>query len=204
MGASAVKLLVYYHPDGPRAAEIVARVAQVAADCSEQDIALCLEPLSYSPDPASPRLSPEERRRVVIETARRLTLPGVDVLKAEFPLDISDIGARPGEDEWAAACAELSAASRAPWVLLSASVSFETFLRQVVVACRQGASGVAVGRAVWQEAVQLRGMERTDFLRNTARARMARVSALCDALARPWRDFYQAQAVGSEWYKNYP
>jgi hypothetical protein len=29
---------------------------------------------------------------------------------------------------------------------------------------------------------------------------MSRLTALCDALARPWRDFYQAEAVGSEWY----
>src|SRR5512139_2166490 len=48
MGASAAKLLVYYHPDSPKAAEIEALVQQVAHECIEHDLALFLEPLSYS------------------------------------------------------------------------------------------------------------------------------------------------------------
>jgi len=200
IGASAVKLLVYYHPDGQTAGEIEAFVRRVADQCREQDLLLFLEPLSYSITPGSPKLAPEERRRVVIETARRLTVPGVDVLKAEFPLDAKAV---PDESAWAEACAELTEASAAPWVLLSASVSFEIYLRQVVVACEQGASGVAAGRAVWQEAVQLSGEGRERFLRTTAYARMARLTAVCDALARPWQACYQAPVIESGWYREY-
>jgi tagatose-1,6-bisphosphate aldolase len=200
MGATGIKLLVYYHPDGPLAEEVEGFVAEVAGDCQEQDIPLFLEPLSYSLDPAKPKLSPEERRYVVIETARRLTRSGVDVLKAEFPLAIE---AEADETGWAEACAELTQASQVPWILLSASVSFETYLRQVVVACEQGASGVAVGRAVWQEAVQKNTADRIDFLRTTANTRMARLTGLCDALARPWQEEYSAQAVPSGWYRSY-
>jgi tagatose 1,6-diphosphate aldolase len=200
MGASAVKLLVYYHPDGDTAPEIEALVAQVAEDCRAQDLALFLEPLSYSLDPVEKKLSPAERRRVVIETARRLVMPGVDVLKAEFPLDIKSDS---DERTWAEACAELSQASRAPWILLSASVDFETYLRQVTVACQQGASGVAVGRAVWQEAPGLAGAERLNFLDQVARLRMQRLTALCEALARPWSDFYQAASIDDNWYRSY-
>jgi len=200
LGANAAKLLVYYHPDNPSAAEIEVLVQQVAADCAAADLPLFLEPLSYSPDPAIKKLSPAERRRVVLETARRLTMPGVDVLKAEFPLDAS---AEPNEAAWAQACAELSAASRAPWVLLSASVDYATYLRQVTIACREGASGVAVGRAVWQEAPQLNGSARLDFLRSTALPRMQRITALCNALARPWTDFYRLPEVNTNWYEAY-
>jgi tagatose-1,6-bisphosphate aldolase len=201
MGGTAVKLLVYYHPDAPTAAENEVLVREVAASCRAADIPLFLEPLSYSPDPAVKKLSPAERRRVVIETARRLVVPGVDVLKAEFPLDIK---AEPDEKIWAAACAELSAASPAPWVLLSASVDYATFLRQVVIACQSGASGVAVGRAVWQEAPTLNGTERSTFLREVAAPRMARVTAMVDALAKPWTDFYQSAPVDDAWYAAYP
>lgn len=200
MGANAAKLLVYYHPDSPTAADIEALVRQVAADCSAADIPLFLEPLSYSPDPAKKKLSPAERRWIVLETARRLTVPGVDVLKAEFPLDAS---AEPDEAAWALACAELSAASRAPWVLLSASVNYETYLRQVTIACQQGASGVAVGRAVWQEAPLLAGEARLDFLRSLALPRMQRITALCNALARPWTDFYHLPEPPVNWYETY-
>ena len=87
MGANAAKLLVYYHPQAATAGEIEELVAKVAADCAEHDLLLFVEPLSYSLDPVHKKLSSEERRQVVIETARRLTPLGVDVLKAEFPLD---------------------------------------------------------------------------------------------------------------------
>src|SRR5574341_786569 len=140
LGASAVKMLVYYHPNGPTARTIEALVQQVADACQAADIPFMLEPLSYPLIQGEKKLQGAELRRVVVETARRLTPLGVDVLKAEFPAD-SD------ETMWASACAELSSASAAPWVLLSASVSFDTYLRQVAVACEQGASGVAVGRA---------------------------------------------------------
>jgi tagatose-1,6-bisphosphate aldolase len=200
MGASAVKLLVYYHPHTPSADTIEKLVRHVAEECLAQDIAFFLEPLSYSPNPSHKKLSPQERRRVVIETARRLVVPGVDVLKAEFPLDIT---AEPDEAAWAQACAELSAASRAPWVLLSAAVDFATFKRQVRIACQQGASGIAVGRAVWQEAPAMTSAERLPFLENVARPRMEELTALCIAAARPWTDFYTPTLVTPNWYAAY-
>jgi len=118
------------------------------------------------------------------ETARRLTaIPGVDLLKAEFPLDIAAV---PDEAEWLAACQELTKVSRVPWVLLSAGTDFETYLRQVAAAARAGASGVAVGRAIWQEATERPPAGRVEFLAATARRRMQRVAALCQALAPSW------------------
>lgn len=200
MGANAVKLLVYYHPDSPTAPEIEALVQAVAADCAAADLPLMLEPLSYPLQSGQKKLASAEKRRVVVETARRLVIPGVDVLKAEFPLDVA---AEPDERCWADACAELSTASSAPWVLLSASVDYDTYLRQVAVACHHGASGVAVGRAVWKEAVTLRGQELTHFLQGEGRRRMARVTALCNALARPWADFYHAPPVDERWFETY-
>jgi tagatose-1,6-bisphosphate aldolase len=200
MGASAIKLLVYYHPQAATAPEIENLIRQVAADCERFDIPLMVEPLSYSPDPAQKKLPPAERRRVVIETARRLTPLGMDILKAEFPLDVS---AETDEAEWAKTCADLSQASTVPWVLLSASVDYETYLRQVTIACNEGASGVAVGRAVWKEAVDLTGQARTDFLGSQAYDRMLRLTDLCNALARPWTDFYAVDDIGEDWYEGY-
>jgi len=175
MGADAVKLLVYYHPDSSTAVETEAFVKQVADDCRKYDLAIMLEPLSYPLDPAAKKLSSDEKRYMVTETARRLTPLGVDVLKAEFPLDVAD----PDEAQWAAACAEISAASVTPWILLSAAVDYETYLRQVTVACNAGASGIAVGRAVWQEAVSLDGGPRLDFLRIVGRESGLPVSQRC-------------------------
>jgi tagatose-1,6-bisphosphate aldolase len=197
MGASAVKLLVYYHPDSSNAGEIEDFTSKVADDCRKQDLALMLEPLSYSLD-ENRKLSSGEKRYVVIETARRLTPLNVDILKAEFPLDANDTD----ESKWLEACQEISRASLAPWILLSAAVDYEAFLRQVTVACTAGASGIAVGRAVWKEAVAMNGDERMKFLRTTARQRISRLTSLCHALARPFTDFYTAGAP-FDWYKTY-
>ena len=197
MGASAVKLLVYYHPDSPTAKEIEDFTAKVAEDCIQHDLALMLEPLSYSLV-ENKKLSSEEKRYVVVETARQLTPLNVDILKAEFPLDATEAN----ESTWADACNEISAASTAPWILLSAAVDYDTFVKQVVVACRSGASGIAVGRAVWKEAVAMNGEERMKFLRTTAHQRISRLTALCHALAKPFHDFYSADAP-FDWYKTY-
>lgn len=200
MGASAVKLLVYYHPDADTSTESEDLVRKTAQDCREQDIPLFLEPLSYSPDPTKKKLAPVERRQVVIETARRLTALGCDVLKAEFPIDYQE---DTDERTWAAACSELTAASQVPWVLLSASVEFDTFVKMVSIACQQGCTGVAVGRAVWQEATSMKGAEREQFLQQVARPRMEQITTLCARMARPWTASYSPTAVDTTWYQNY-
>lgn len=200
MGANMIKLLVYYHPNSPTAAEIEGFVKQIALECQTEDMGLMLEPLSYSLDPSKNALDSAEKRFVVVETARRLVVPGVDVLKAEFPLDpLVDRE----ETVWAEACAEISQASPVPWILLSAAVDYELFLRQVTVACQAGASGIAVGRAVWKEAVSMRGAEREAFLAGTGRQRLSRLTALCKALARPWQEFYSLPDISSDWYTTY-
>jgi len=199
MGASAVKLLVYYHPEADTKDEAENLVQQVAQDCRVHDMPMFLEPLSYSPDPAQKKLPPTERRKVVIETARRLTQLGSDVLKAEFPVDYQ---VNTNERTWAEACAELTAASQVPWVLLSAAAEFDTFMRMVSVACQQGCSGVAVGRAVWQEAASLQGVEREQFLQNVARPRMEQITALCARLAYPWTECFPPVEVDSHWYQS--
>jgi len=197
MGASAIKLLVYYHPDSAVAKETEDFVASVAQDCQKFDLTLMLEPLSYSLKENS-QLSSEEKQYVVVETARRLTPLYIDMLKAEFPLDMYDAD----PSRWEAACQDITSASQTPWILLSAAVEFETFMKQVVAACTAGASGIAVGRAVWQEAATLEKDKRNAFLRTIARERLSRLTALCTALARPFSGYYQAQAP-FDWFKSY-
>ncbi len=197
MGASAIKLLVYYHPDASTAGEIEDFTSVIAADCKRHDLVLMLEPLSYSLA-ENRRLTSDEKRYVVVETARRLTPLSVDILKAEFPLDVDDRE----ETKWMDACREISAASVVPWILLSAAVEYETFLRQVMIACTAGASGIAVGRAVWKEAVTMGPGERLNFLQTTARQRLSRLTSLCHALAKPYTDFYTTEAP-FDGYKTY-
>ncbi len=181
-GANGVKLLVYYHPDAPNAADQAALVREVAEQCRRWELPLFLEPLHYSLDRAVKTMPSAERRRVVVETAKRLAPLGVTVLKAEFPVDVAQTQ---DQAEWADACAELSAVCPVPWVLLSAGVEFETYLQQVRVACAAGASGILCGRAIWKEAVRMGELARMTFLQNTGSARLRELAALVSAKLDP-------------------
>lgn len=188
VGAAGAKLLVYYHPNAPEATPVEALVQRVADECAEAGLPLYLEPLSFDPVHPGRRLPSRERRRVVIETARRLVPLGVDVLKAEFPVQITE---EPDEAVWRDACDELTAVCRVPWVLLSAGVPFDDFLRQTRIAGEAGASGVIAGRALWHDAVSTDTAARREFLTRVASDRMRRVADLCEAVARPFQALCQ-------------
>jgi len=200
MGADAVKLLVYYHPQAPSHHEIECLLEETAQECSKEDIPLFLEILTYPLEPAQGKLSGKERHDVVVESAQRLTARGGDVLKVEFPFDIwqsADVG------EWEKACRVLTKSIQIPWILLSASVDFATFHKQVTAACRGGASGVAVGRAVWKEAADLRADERTHFLDSTAAERMQMVTEVVETQAASWHNYFTPTAINERWFCEY-
>jgi tagatose 1,6-diphosphate aldolase len=204
MGASAAKLLIYYHPDsGALAEEIEALVTRVAEDCHKYDLPLFVEPLAYSlnasvnrkSDVFSPTLP-----AVGQETARRLSRTGADVLKLEFPVDAA-YNANPGA--WRAACEAISAVCAVPWVILSAGIDFATFEKQVQIACQAGASGFLGGRAIWKEAVSMTAAERHAFLTTTGIERLERLMAVAAEYARPWTDFYNPPAAVEKWFTTY-
>jgi tagatose 1,6-diphosphate aldolase len=202
MGADAAKLLVYYHPDAPNVADQERLVADVAAACHAADLALFVEPLSFSLVEGE-KLVGDARRRVVVETARRLTRIGGDVLKAEFPYDasVTDRG------RWRAACVELDEATVLPWVLLSGGVDDATFEAQVETACAAGASGVLAGRSVWAEGASMPPNRRDPFLSGEGRARLGRLRELVDRVGHPWTDrptrLTSAPEPGAGWYHDY-
>jgi tagatose-1,6-bisphosphate aldolase len=200
MGASALKLLIYYHPESSVSTHQEELVEMVGSRCHDLDLAFFLEPLSYSLKDDQ-GLSSTEKRGVVIETARRLTPLGVDVLKSEFPVDIAK---EQNETIWHQACEELSLNISIPWVLLSAGVIFKDFLRQTLIALDAGASGVLAGRAIWGEAIGLDKLERANFLKETASARMKAIRDICNARGQPWTKFYPVDLLESDWYRNYP
>jgi len=192
-GASAVKMLVYYHPDGPTVRHQQSMVKAVGRACEKYDIALLLEPLSHSLENGphkkrNPKEFSADKPRIVIETARELTKPEycVDVLKAEFPLNLKyaeELGQDPSE-----ACKELDEASQIPWVILSAGVDFEEFKENLKYAVDNGASGFLCGRAIWKEAVGREDMD--EFLLTTGVKRLNELVDIVDKKAKPWYKKY--------------
>jgi tagatose 1,6-diphosphate aldolase len=204
MGGTAVKVLTYYNPENQTLAdEIDGVITQVAADCHAQDLPLFLEPLSYSMNAAVVKESAEFaplRPTAVVETARRLSRTGADILKMEFPLDVAYNSDR---SAWRTYCEAVSEASTVPWVLLSAGVDFETFAEQTQIACEAGASGFLAGRAIWKEAVTMGDAERAAFLQQTALPRLERLSEIAVKYARPWTQWYSAPTASQGWYTSY-
>jgi len=206
MGASAVKILLYYRPDMPNvAAKQLDTIREIAMDCIKQDIPFLVEPVTYpsTPGVAEPA---ELRSRLVIETARQLTKLPIDVLKAEFP---GDLAHEHDENKLIGLCRELDAASQVPWVVLSAGVDFETFARQVEIACKSGASGFLGGRAIWQESMTMSNQEeRLHFLSTTVVERIKKLADIVNTYAVPWYAKYGLKADGlaaitMDWYKGY-
>jgi tagatose 1,6-diphosphate aldolase len=209
MGASAVKILLYYRPDlGENAARQRAVTRAVADDCVQADLPFLIEPIAYPVAEADsdPAVFAGHKPGLVAASARDLTPLGVDVLKAEFP---ADLRYERDEGRLRAACEALHQASQAPWILLSAGVTFDDFARQVEIACRAGASGFLGGRAIWGEAVHLPDAgERRTWLASVGVDRMRRLHDLAGEYGQPWWKKWAASpaelaAVGPAWYRQY-
>lgn len=204
LGAAAVKLLLYYHPQSPSARQQEELVISVAEECRRYDIALLLEPMSYPIEPGQKKGSPEFARQkpdIVLESARRLSGLGIDLLKSEFP---DDPHFESDEARMREHCRQLTAISPVPWVILSAAERFTVFQRLVEIACEEGASGFMVGRAIWQEAMTLtRAEDREQALRSTALSRLHILNALADYRARPWYQQYPLPTVVEGWQNRY-
>ncbi|MEQ8675412.1 MAG: tagatose 1,6-diphosphate aldolase [Aggregatilineales bacterium] len=196
MGADGVKLFYYYDPDDAHlCAKQDATIQQVVADCTSYDIPLYAEPIITD-------TSPENRQRKVIESAVKSDQLGADILKLEFPLDVR---AYPDHADWQSACESLSQATNAPWVLLSAGVDFEIFCQQVEIACKAGACGYIVGRAVWGDACTIAEHDaREHWLKSTGRERLHRLNAIAAKYATSWTTIYQPAPINTTWYADYP
>jgi len=203
MGATAAKLLLYYRPDVDVAPKQLDTVQRLATDCVTEDMPFVVEPVSYRV--ANKEASPEDfakvKPRLVVETARQITALPIDVLKAEFPADLEY---EKDKARLSDLCHQLNEASQVPWVILSAGVNFELFYQEVELACRAGASGFLAGRALWQEATQIKSREeRLKFLETTVVSRLESLTELANAYGTPWYARLETSDVDENWYRRY-
>ncbi|MFC1987407.1 tagatose 1,6-diphosphate aldolase [Chloroflexota bacterium] len=209
MGASAVKILLYYRPDLKELAKKqLDTVAMVARDCIEYDIPFLVEPVSYpvGTEVSNPQKFADIKGELVINTARDITALPIDVLKAEFP---ADLRYKKDKSELIELCQQLDGASTVPWVILSAGVDFELFYQQVEIACKAGASGFLGGRAIWQEAMHIDDAgERVRYLSTVGVDRLKRLVEIAGKYAVPWQKRLGRAGGGladisQKWYQEY-
>lgn len=198
MGASAVKILLYYNPGSSTAANQEEFLMRAVEQCRQQDIPLLVEPMTYhlvdGPKKGTAEFA-ERKPQMVIDTARRLCPLGIDVLKAEFP---DDPDFESDEAKMADNCRQLTEAAGIPWVLLSAGVGYDTFKLQASIACENGASGFLAGRAIWQEAPGLPEDQQQDFLESTAVSRLQELTQIANSSGRPWTELYAEKIAGAD------
>lgn len=204
MGADAVKLLIYYHPDTGELAEAQEQfVSWVVEDCQAQDLPLFLEAVSYSHIAGLSKSSAgfsASLPDLICRIAGRLGALQPEALKLEFPLNPY---LNTSQQEWRRACEKVTEAAPCPWVLLSAGVDFEMFLQQVVVACQAGSSGFMAGRAVWQEGIALPNEQRQAWLTTTGAERLERLGEAASRYAFPWQKYYPENPLPEDWYRTY-
>ena len=186
IGAAGVKFPLYYRPDLPNiASEQLNTVTKSAYECKKADLALFLGPKNYIVRELERDHWEYSRKKpdLAIDTVHQLSRLPVDVLKVEFPVDVTFEW---DEQRILDICQQLSAASTVPWVLLSGGVSFDIFRQQLEIACKAGASGFLAGRALWQEAASMPSRSRFKFLESTAVDRMRQLSDLANTYGKPW------------------
>jgi tagatose 1,6-diphosphate aldolase len=206
MGADAVKLLIYYHPDASLVTERQERlVSEVIEACKVHDIALFLEIISYSikhklkkDSAAFAQLKPG----LITRSAAKLNALGPDVLKLEFPVD-----AHYNNDEalWRSACQAITDTVDCPWTVLSAGVDFPVFAKQVQIACEAGASGYIAGRAVWQEGMLMKPSKRRQWMSEVGAKRLIELQQIAQEYALPWQTYFPPDDGQNyqQWYAKY-
>ncbi|MFC1984079.1 tagatose 1,6-diphosphate aldolase [Chloroflexota bacterium] len=209
MGASAVKILVYYRPDLKQLAEKqLNTVNEVALECIKYDVPFLVEPKSYPTgnEINNPREFAALQEQLVIQTARDFTALPIDVLKAEFP---ADLRYKTNKSELIELCRQLDMSSRVPWVILSSGVSFELFVQQVEIASQAGASGFLGGRAIWQEAMHIDNTGgRVHYLSTVGADRLRKLVEIANKYAVPWYkklgiSAHELTQTSGRWYKEY-
>lgn len=203
LGANGIKLLVRYRPDAGEVTERQdATISAVIADCARDDVPLFLEPVGYAVEDelSDPAAFAAQRRRIVVESVRRLSALGPDVLKVQFPVDARR---EPDRSAWREACAELDEAADVPWALLSGGDPYELFRDQVGTACAAGASGFMVGRALWGDVVTAPLDRQQRLLTDVARPRLRELAGIAAQHGRSWADGHRFGAVDEHWYLTY-
>lgn len=174
-GASAAKLLALWDPDDPQACTAQQEVIEdTIARCERLDLPVFLEPILQTH---------QDDVGAITEMVSHMASLGPDVLKL-------GVGFMPSKEAWDDACTRMAEATDGlPWVLLSAGVPHETYALQMMTACRVGASGFMVGRALWGD--YLTAPDQTEFTMRTMIPRFKQLQTITYEWGIPWHKHFE-------------
>lgn len=158
MGASGVKLLVYFNPFLESASKQLETASAVLRDCQDFNLPLFFEIVTYGE---------ANGKNLVIESVKYFLNNGFrpDVFKLEYPGS-------------ADACQQVSQlVGETDWIMLTAGADFYEFSNNLEIACANGCSGFLAGRSIWQDVV-VKDMGQVE--RNIMRERFAKIVAIAE------------------------
>jgi tagatose 1,6-diphosphate aldolase len=214
-GADVIKILLYYDPDDTEQINTIkhAFIERVGAECAAYDVPFFLEVIAYSDEIgddnslAFARVKPSKVKKYMQEYSQPQYM--VDVLKVEVPVNMRYVeGSQANPDGQVAYIRqeakqhfrEAAAATRVPFIYLSAGVSDEVFRETLELAAEADTpfSGVLCGRATWQDGIPVYARGGAAALRSWLEDQGVRnIQALNEVLmkgAKPWWDFYGGKA----------
>jgi len=145
LGATGVKLLVYFNPGYKSALKQLAITKKVMEEAREAGMPFFLEIVNYDNDSDSGR---------VVRSLERFLNHGIypDVYKLEYP----------GSVENAQRITQLLESRKIPWIILTRGTDFNNFVHQLEISVQAGCSGFLAGRSIWQEGPKLKTQEKKD------------------------------------------
>ena len=149
MGASGVKLLLYFNTFLKSARYQLELAKKVLKDCRSLDLPLFLKIVTYQHEKTL-----EIKENFALKAVERFLAESIypSVFKLEYP----------GSDE---ACQRLSAMLKEiPWILLTRGDSFLSFKHKLYFAVKNGAAGFLAERALWQDAIDKNEEEKEKML----------------------------------------
>jgi tagatose 1,6-diphosphate aldolase len=161
MGAAGVKLLIYFNPWAKTVQQQLQTAKIVLADCQKNNLPLFLEIVTYN-------LKDEQKSKaeLILKSLKMFLQAQIKpaVFKLEYP-------------EKESVCLKITQMLQPiPWVILSAGVTFNLFYPKVKAAMKNGAAGFLVGRALWQEATQLKDQDQQIFLKKVLPKRFGQLA----------------------------
>jgi tagatose 1,6-diphosphate aldolase len=210
VGASAIKILLYYNPSHPEKVNVIKKafIERIGGECAASDVPFFLEIIAYDDavgDAKSlefAKVKPHHVKAYMEEFS--LARYGVDILKVEVPVNLAFVE---GTKAFAGQAAysrkeamqhfkDAASVARKPFIYLSAGVTDEVFRETLELAAEAATpfSGVLCGRATWQDGIPVYASKGYDALVEWLEDRgVKNIEALNKVLAKgakPWWDFY--------------
>lgn len=164
MGASGIKILLYFNPEASNSSVQLETAKKVLNDCHAANLPLFLEIVTYGNEAFA-----KDRSEWVLRSVDAFLKANIipDVFKLEYPGD--------GES-----CKKISSMlNGTPWILLTRGEPYEVFLEQLKIAFANGAVGFLAGRAIWQEIANYdNDIDREHFLNTIAAERFKEICGI--------------------------